>query len=95
MKQKKNNHELITLILTEDILRAKENILRHNWKNKIKQLIIKKANYYSKTFKDSYIKIMISEIIPGTETLCPNYVKKDIIGIQMDIGFGLRKNQMK
>ena len=38
---------------------------------------------------------MISEIVPGTETLCPNYVKKDIIGIQMDIGFGLRKNQMK
>lgn len=75
---KKNEYKLKTLIHIDDIQRAHQNSLKHNWANKITKSILSQARYYTKLFTNSYIKNMISEITPGSETLCPHCVKKGL-----------------
>ena len=74
-----NKEKLRVVIKDEDVLRAKENILKYKWAQNLEKSIISSANSRVKLFTDDYIKHMISEITPSTTTLCPNCVKKGFI----------------
>ena len=74
-----NKDELRGLIKDKDVLRAKENILKHKWAKNLENSIISSANSKLKTFTDDFIKNMIPEITPTTTTICPNCVKKGFI----------------
>ena len=63
----------------EDIVRAKENILKYKWAQDLEKSIISNANSKLKLYTDDFIKNMIPEITPSTTSLCPNCVKKGLI----------------
>ena len=63
----------------EEILRAKENILKYKWAQDLEKSIISNANSKLKLYTDDFIKNMIPEITPSTTSLCPNCVKKGLI----------------
>ena len=71
------NEELKVFIKDNDIIRAKENILKHKWAENIQTSIIENAKWKLIKFTDEYINHMISEITPSTTTICPNCIKKD------------------
>ena len=74
-----SKEKLRVVIKDEDVLRAKENILKYKWAQNLEKSIISSANSRVKLFTNDYIKHMISEITPSTTTLCPNCVKKGFI----------------
>ena len=74
-----NKEKLRVVIKDEDVLRAKENILKYKWAQNLEKSIISNANSKLKTFTDDFITHMIPEITPSTTTLCPNCIKKGFI----------------